>query len=353
MIYQMVRQWGTEMRRLVVLLAWQGFSPREMKRRNPDFAPSPRTIRRFIKEWSETGSFAPPSRVRRRRWDAMPEEHLTWLTSYLDDVDATLYLDEMQSKLIDEFGVRHGISTICSNLILRAKYTRKVLSRIAIRQNEFVREEWRDSMRDIESSRFIFLDETRKDPKTIKRRFGRGQIGTRVRYAAAFNRATRGYSALAFMTMDGVVAHTITSRRGFDRAAFQADLQEHLLPLLKPDSVVVLDNASIHHSPQIVNLIEGHCPGAMVVYLPTYSYDMNPIEMAFSKVKSWLERHGDEPQYKADPRYALRCALESVNADDACGYFSHCGYPCFKLPFTDTWVASSPSSAGAGGCLVS
>jgi hypothetical protein len=71
---------------------------------------------------------------------------------------------------------------------------------------------------------------------------------------------------------------------------------------------------------------------------------MNPIEMAFSKVKAWLERHGTAPEFTSDPRFALKCALESIAQDDACGYFHHCGFPCHRLPLIGTGVSSSPAA---------
>ena len=93
-------------------------------------------------------------------------------------------------------------------------------------------------------------------------------------------------------------------------------------------------------------MIEGHKPGCMVLYLPPYSYDMNPIEMAFSKVKAWLMRHGAEPEFAADPRFALSCALASVTPDDACGYMKHSGFPCFKEQLPGSWVSLSLNFQG-------
>ena len=71
---------------------------------------------------------------------------------------------------------------------------------------------------------------------------------------------------------------------------------------------------------------------------------MNPIEMAFSKVKAWLQRHGAQPEYAADPRFALKSAIASVTSDDACGYMNHCGFPCSKVPIIEQWISFSPSS---------
>ena len=173
----------------------------------------------------------------------MDQAHIEWLTRHLQTKDATLFLDEMQDKLIEEFNKRYSISTICVNLI-NVKISRKKLSKIAIRQNEYLRHQWRLAVDDIETSRFIFLDETRKDPRTLRRNYGRGRRGARVHHYAEFTRSQRGYSALCFMTMDGIVASSITKRSGVDSQRFRDDIRHCLFPLLKPDSIVVLDNGA-------------------------------------------------------------------------------------------------------------
>lgn len=95
-----------------------------------------------------------------------------------------------------------------------------------------------------------------------------------------------------------------------------------LLPQLKPGQYVVLDNARIHKSDEIVNLIEG--VGAKVVFLPPYSPDLSPIEKMWSKVKEILKRM--MPRTKADFHNALVTALDAVNEQDCEEWFDSCGY---------------------------
>ena len=99
------------------------------------------------------------------------------------------------------------------------------MSKIAQRQNDYVRSVWRENMAGVDSSRFIFLDETRRC----------------IRVYREFTRATRGYSALAVLTMDGIAGVSITRAPGVDARAFKDDLRAVLLPILKPDSIVVMD----------------------------------------------------------------------------------------------------------------
>lgn len=68
-----------------------------------------------------------------------------------------------------------------------------------------------------------------------------------------------------------------------------------------PHSVIVLDNASIHHVDKVVELL--HSLGALVLFLPPYSPDYNPIE-AFSKVKSLIRDYEVDVEMHANYEYA-------------------------------------------------
>jgi transposase len=99
-------------------------------------------------------------------------------------------------------------------------------------------------------------------------------------------------------------------------------LRELLCPRLKAGQIVVMDNLSMHRSAWVRELIEQE--GASVVLLPPYSPDFTPIEEAFSKVKGLLRKAGArtlEGLFKATHR-----ALGAVTAEDARGFFEHCGY---------------------------
>jgi transposase len=104
---------------------------------------------------------------------------------------------------------------------------------------------------------------------------------------------------------------------------FQTYLQDVLLPTLKRgQEVVVMDNLSAHKGERVRELIEAK--GCELIYLPPYSPDFNPIEQAFSKLKSYLRAAC------ARSRDALMEvigeALRTITVSDAEGYFEHCGY---------------------------
>jgi transposase len=85
------------------------------------------------------------------------------------------------------------------------------------------------------------------------------------------------------------------------------------------NSVIVMDNAKIHHDEKLVESIEQM--GCKVLYLPPYSPDYNPIETAFSGIKLWLKRNRVFVKNCNDPKYPLLLALSQVTPDMAKGYY--------------------------------
>jgi transposase len=75
--------------------------------------------------------------------------------------------------------------------------------------------------------------------------------------------------------------------------AFEADVEQVLAPSLKPGQVVVLDNLSAHTSEQVRQAITRQ--GGQILWLPTHSPDLTPIEVAFSQLNASLRARGDAP----------------------------------------------------------
>ena len=83
-----------------------------------------------------------------------------------------------------------------------------------------------------------------------------------------------------------------------------------------------MDNLGVHKGGRVRELVEGR--GCELLYLPTYSPDLNPIEQAFSKLKGLLR--GAEARSRAALIEAMGRALGTVTATDARGFLRHCGY---------------------------
>ena len=107
-------------------------------------------------------------------------------------------------------------------------------------------------------------------------------------------RGTR-YTTIPVLTLDGIHDVLITegTRNGERFAKFVKDvLLPHLMPFngINPCSVVIMDNASIHHVHEVTNLIETQA-GAKLLFLPPYSPDLNPAEGVFSQIKSIMKEN--------------------------------------------------------------
>ena len=92
---------------------------------------------------------------------------------------------------------------------------------------------------------------------------------------------------MAGLRLDGIAAPMVLDGP-INRNAFQAYVDQVLVPELKPGDVVVMDNLSSHKGPAVRRAIEA--AGANLLYLPPYSPDFNPIENAFAKLKALLRK---------------------------------------------------------------
>lgn len=103
---------------------------------------------------------------------------------------------------------------------------------------------------------------------------------------------------------------------------FLAWVQQQLVPSLRQGDVVVMDNLSSHKTPGVVAAIEA--AGAQVRYLPPYSPDLNPIELAFSKFKKLLR---DGAERTTEKLWKLCGSVLNLFTESECrNYFRHCGY---------------------------
>jgi transposase len=107
-----------------------------------------------------------------------------------------------------------------------------------------------------------------------------------------------------------------------DTAAFVTYIDKVLCPTLKQGDIVVMDNLSVHKSPEVAALVQA--AGAEVRFLPVYSPDLNPIEKMWSKIKSVLR--GMEARTPEQLDQAITKAFSKITPNDAAGWFASCGY---------------------------
>ena len=171
----------------------------------------------------------------------------------------------------------------------------------------------------LDPAKLVFIDETWAKTNMTRTR-GRCPSGARLVAAVPHGHwktttlvAALGHAGVrCAMTLDGPV----------NRAAFEAFVESILVPTLTPGDVVVMDNLSSHKGPRVRELVEA--AGAGVVYLPPYSPDLNPIELAFSKLKHLMRSAAHRT---ADALWAdVQRMLDLITPDDAAGFYRHCGY---------------------------
>lgn len=105
-------------------------------------------------------------------------------------------------------------------------------------------------------------------------------------------------------------------------AAFRAWIEQVLVPTLKPGDIVIMDNLPAHKVAGVREAIEA--AGATRLFLPAYSPDFNPIEMAFSKLKALLKKAA--ARTVTDLWHAIANAIEAITPDECANYFAAAGY---------------------------
>jgi transposase len=176
----------------------------------------------------------------------------------------------------------------------------------------------------IAPERLVFLDESAV-LTNMARRYGRSPRGQRATAKVPFGNWKR-LSVLSALGIEGFLA-TMSIEDATDGAAFAAYLDQVLLPVLrerKPDAVLVMDNLRPHKTPEVQAVLDGS--GFAYRYLPAYSPDLSPIEPGWAKMKVHLRRIAARTVEAL--QQALGPALDSITAQDAAGFFRHCGYAC-------------------------
>jgi len=169
-------------------------------------------------------------------------------------------------------------------------------------------------------TRVTFLDESGAVTNLV-RTYGRSGCGARCVDAAPQGHWKVMTAVAAVRLADGLVA-PFTIDCPVDGEVFAAYVEHVLVPTLRAGDVVVMDNLSAHKRPQVRRLIEAS--GAVVLYLPPYSPDFNPIEMIWSKVKRLLRSFAARTVDALHDAFGR--AFAAVTPGDVLGCFRHCGY---------------------------
>jgi transposase len=181
------------------------------------------------------------------------------------------------------------------------------------------RHAWFDAQPDLDPEHLVFIDETSASTKMARLR-GRAKRGMRCRSPIPHGHwkttTFTGALRLTGMTAPMVLEGPMTGEW------FLAYVEQVLVPTLRPGDVVILDNLPAHKGVAARLAIEA--TGARMLFLPPYSPDFNPIENAFSKLKSILRKTA--ARSVAELWDAIRDALPRFTPNECANYFTAAGY---------------------------
>ena len=286
------------------------------------------TVRRTLVLFNNTGTvdkrpYPSHHRLQRRKLKEADQDLILELVMEHPGI----YLSELKHEIFEANGTEVCLSTIC-RFLHSCGFSRKKIRNIALQRNEEVRARYVVEVELYLSSMFVFVDETGCDRRDAMRKFGYSLRGRRCVAKKLLVRGER-VSAIGAITLNGILDYKFI--RGTTNGDLFLDfIEENLLPHLMPfdgtneNSIVVMDNASIHHVNEVADLISS--VGALLIYLPPYSPDLNPIEEVFSSVKAYLKAHECIIHDANDIETVIQAAFMNISEEDCRGWFSDCGY---------------------------
>ena len=236
--------------------------------------------------------------------------------------------DITMPELVDALATAHGIRAHPASLSRRLcgagfSYKKTLLAsereRADVRYRRRIWINLRQPWMRLEPSRLVFIDETSLNTKMTRLR-GRSRRGSRLRADAPFGRwGTQTF--IAGLRCDSLTAPWIIPG-AMNRIAFNTYIETQLVPTLNQRDVVILDNLSTHKSAWAAQRLR-EC-GAWFLFLPQYSPDLNPIEMAFSKLKAHM-RAAATRNFE-DLWQALGNICDLFEPEECWNYFKASGY---------------------------
>ena len=181
------------------------------------------------------------------------------------------------------------------------------------------RQAWFERQLDLDPERLVFIDETWASTK-MARTHGRCPRGLRLRMSVPHGH-WKTTTFIAGLRRSGMIAPFVFDGP-VNREVFEVYAEHVLLPELRPGDIVVMDNLGSHKGPGVRAIIEG--AGASLLFLPPYSPDFNPIEKAFSKLKSGLRKASErtvEGLWSAIGRL-----VDTFSQAECANYFITAGY---------------------------
>ena len=283
------------------------------------------SVERFVHLYHSTGEVGPKQQKHGPERMLDQFEEFTVLQSLLNNPG--IYLREVQEELYEATGKWASCATVCRTE-KRLGLTRQKMKRVAIGRSEVLRGQYMADIDVFDPNMLVFVDETGCDRQNLIRQFGYGLQGiTPVTHQLiAYGQRI---SAIGVMTTRGIEDFYLVEG-SVNGEIFLNFVQRCLLPIMlpfdgdNPRSVLVMDNAAIHHVEAVVDMLTA--AGILIRFLPPYSPDLNPIEEVFSKVKAYIKDNEVVYQSTKNPRLLVSSAFTTITTHDCNQYIKHAGY---------------------------
>ena len=271
------------------------------------------TVSNIMKLFETTGCVDPKAQPLREDLRKLDDHHELYILGPLYDNPA-LQLHEICTKVEEITTVVVTVPTVCQ-LLRRNGITRKKIRQVALQRSSDMRAEFIANISFYPVNQLIWVDETGCNAKDFTRKFGYALKGETPVYHSLLVRGTR-VSVITAMSVDGIVAYDLTTDT-VNGEKFLDFLRATLIPEMMPHdgsnsmSILIMDNCSIHHIQEVAD-----CVGILVIFLPPYSPDLNPIEELFSFVKYYLKEHDEIIQaLNNSPTEIIKSAFNEITPE--------------------------------------
>ena len=295
-----------------------------------DIAKSMRVSKSFVSQLRSSydvfGTVSPPHpgvQGRPRKVHAEAEEGVI---DFLEEYP-TARRDEVCDFLWDEYDIQ-CVPMTAGRVLQKLRLTHKVAQRVHREQDAELRAAYLAKVVEHYSAeQVIAVDESAANERTKDRRYGWSPKGMPCR-VKLHGRKSHRWSILPALGIGGFlyweVYHGSFNAERF--VGFIERLLPRMTPYPGPRSVLLLDNASTHHSAALEPLCAAH--GVRLLYLPPYSPDLNPIELSFNELKAWMRRER-ELSYDFTQFYEgfIQLGVTQICPEEtARGYFRQAGF---------------------------
>jgi transposase len=280
------------------------------------FEVSRATIKRYLKLRRETGE------VRAKAIPGRPAKKGAVLQAGLR-AQLEGYSDATLQEHCERWEAEHGMqvsTATMSRAIQRGGWTRKKKTLRASEQKEEARAAWREQAQTFDVSKLVEVSECGSNI-ALTRLYARSPRGKRAYGAVPRNRRAN-ITLLASLSLQAM-GEALMLEGSADASVFEISSEQVLAPSLRAGQIVVMDNLRTHTGERVRQALSAR--ECQILFLPSYSPDLSPIEEAFSKLKAFLRRVGARTPETLQE--ALGQALLTITSQDAKGWFRNSGYP--------------------------